>query len=160
MKVIRQTGDQMVLKDGNAASVIIGILLIVAGGGAFYYVRSSSGIVGILVAAGLLVAGVLLSLLSTSITVTLDKARGQIGYEKKRLTGLRSATYAVADVLRIETRKEWHVQNSTVNGRSIPQQTLVAQSVIIFKDGQQLPLDHIKNGSTSVNGILMSGQGA
>jgi hypothetical protein len=70
----------------------------------------------------------------------------------------------IADVLRIETRKQWRVQNSPPAGNqnvSIPQPVLVCQSVIVFKDGRELALDHQKTSSTTTIGpaVLMSGQG-
>ncbi len=44
----------------------------------------------------------------------------------------------------------------------MPQPELVAQSVIVFKDGRELALDHQKNSSTTTVGgaMIMSGQGA
>jgi hypothetical protein len=73
--------------------------------------------------------------------------------------------YPIADVFRIETRKQWQMQNTGQSGNqggSTPQQVLVAQSVMVFKDGRELPLDHQKtSSSTSVGGVvLMGGQGA
>jgi hypothetical protein len=55
------------------------------------------------------------------------------------------------------------VQNTPPQqGQPIPQPQLVAQSVIVFKDGRELALDHQKTSSTtSVGGVsVMSGQGA
>jgi hypothetical protein len=42
------------------------------------------------------------------------------------------------------------------------QPVLVAQSVIVFKDGREVPLDHQKTSSTTTIGsaVLMGGQGA
>jgi hypothetical protein len=45
-----------------------------------------------------------LILFSSSITVNANKATGQLRYQKKRLLGAQSTTYAIADVFRIETR--------------------------------------------------------
>jgi hypothetical protein len=44
----------------------------------------------------------------------------------------------------------------------MPQQVLVAQSVIVFKDGRQLFLDHQKTSSSTSVGpvVLMGGLGA
>jgi hypothetical protein len=44
----------------------------------------------------------------------------------------------------------------------MPQPVLVSQSVIVFRNGRELPLDHRKTASTTSVGsvVLMEGQGA
>jgi hypothetical protein len=86
-------------------------------------------------------------------------------YEKKRLIGAKTDTYKISDVLRIETRKHWRIENAGQPNRETanpPQPILVAQSVIVFKSGKELPLDHQKNSSSMQMGgaVLMSGQGS
>jgi hypothetical protein len=72
--------------------------------------------------------------------------------------------YATGDVLRIETRKSWRIENNNVSsgrGVSMPRQVLVSQSVIVFKDGQELPLDH-QNSSSGISigpAVMMGGSG-
>ena len=70
--------------------------------------------------------------------------------------------YAVADVLRIETRKSWRMENGGGGrGASMPRQVLVSQSVIVFKDGQELPLDH-ESGSSGLSlgpAVMIGGSG-
>jgi hypothetical protein len=104
-------------------------------------------------------------LFSSSITVEINKATGQIGYQTKRLIGGRVVTFAIADILRIETRKQWKMESSGTSGNrgvSMPRQVLVSQSVIVFKDGREVPLDHQKSSSGMSVGsaVLMGGQGA
>ena len=44
----------------------------------------------------------------------------------------------------------------------MPRQVLVSQSVIVFKDGQELPLDHQKDASSGISlgpAVMMGGQG-
>jgi hypothetical protein len=114
----------------------------------------------------LVAAGVGLILFSSSISVNANRASGQLFYQKKRLIGARSRTYRTADILRIETRKQWRTENTANAGNrpdvSTPQQLLVAQSVIVFKDGREVPLDHQKTSSSMSVGsvVLMGGQGA
>jgi hypothetical protein len=85
--------------------------------------------------------------------VLANKGSGQVSYQKKRLIGAQDSTYSIADIFRIETRKQWRVQNTPPaanQGGSMPQPLLVAQSVIVFKDGRELALDHQKTSfSTS-----------
>jgi len=97
--------------------------------------------------------------------VVASKASGQVFYRKKRLIGGQDSTYAIADIFRIETRKQWRTENTPPSGNqsgSMPQTLLVAQSVIVFKDGRELALDHQKtSSSTSVGSVtVMGGQGA
>jgi len=164
MKIISQSPDELILKEGSTSGIVLGVGLSVAGILAGYLLRQSTPY-AIWIGLAILLAGVAVVLFSSSITVTANKANGQLLYQKKRLVGGQDSTYAIADIFRIETRKQWQVQNTPPSGNqqaSIPQPVLVAQSVIVFKDGRQLPLDHQKNSSTTTVGsvVLMGGQGA
>ena len=164
MKIISQSSDELVLKEGSTSGIVVGAVLIVAGALAGYFLRQSNPIVP-WIALGLVVVGIVVILFSSSITVVANKARGQVLYQKKRLVGGNSSTYAIGEIFRIETRTQWRVENTPPSGNqgaSVPQQTLVAQSVIVFKNGRELALDHQKTSSTtSVGGmVLMGGQGA
>ncbi len=81
------------------------------------------------------------------------------------MIGTKDTAYAIADVFRIETRKQWQMQNAPSTGDGSPAAqtpTLVAQSVIVFKDGRELALDHQKTSSSMSMGsaVIMGGQGA
>jgi hypothetical protein len=168
MKIISQTKDELVLKEGSASGIIGGIIFVLAGAGfGFYIFPSHSPMIWLAVA--FVVVGVGLILFASSITVDINKTSGQLSYQKKRLVGGSSTTYAIADVFRIETRKQWQMQNAPPNqanqgnpGAPMQRPVLVAQSVIVFKNGQEVPLDHQKTASTMSVGsaVLMSGQGA
>ncbi|MGA2198177.1 MAG: hypothetical protein ABSH40_23120 [Bryobacteraceae bacterium] len=164
MKITSQSADQLVLQEGSASGIAIGGVFVVAGAVGGYFLHHSSPI-AIWIALAVVLLGLAVVLFSASITVAADKATGRISYQKKRLIGGQNSTYAIADVLRIETRKQWRVQNSPPAGNqdvSIPQPVLVWQSVVVFKDGRELPLDHQKTSSTTTIGpaVLMGGQGA
>jgi hypothetical protein len=171
MKIISQTDNELVLKEGSATGVTVGVAFALAGLGLAMYrstsaasAAASSSSILIWIAFGLVAIGIAVILLSSSITVGINKTGGQVSYQKKRLIGGSSATYAIADVFRIETRKAWQMQNNPPNqnqGRPTQQPVLVAQSVIVFKNGQEVPLDHQKTSSTMSAGgaVLMSGQG-
>ena len=164
MKITSQSADELVLKEGSTSGIVVGAVVIIAGvlGGDF--LRESNPMV-IWIALAVVAAGIAIILFSSSITVTANKTSGQVLYQKKRLAGGKDSTYAIADIFRIETRKEWRVQNSPPSGNqggSIPQPVLVAQSVIVFRDGREVALDHQKTSSTTSVGsvVLMGGQGA
>jgi len=165
MKIVSQSTDEMVLREGSASGIAVGIVMAIAGILVAYFLHASKPVtvwIGLAVSA----IGVGIILLASSITVDADKAKGQLTYRKKRLIGAKTATYAIADILRIETRKQWRIDNTppSANREAAPppQPVLVAQSVIVFKTGRELPLDHQKSSSSMSVGpaVLMSGQGA
>jgi hypothetical protein len=160
MKIVSQSSDELVLQEGSTSGIIVGVVLVAAGVLAGIFLRSATPYapwIGLALAA----AGIAIVLFSSSITVTANKATGQVSYQKKRLIGAQNSTYAIADIFRIETRKQWRVENTPPSGNqnaSMPQPVLVAQSVIVFKNGQQLALDHQKtSSSTSVGSMTLVG---
>ena len=162
MKITNQTADELMLKEGDAKSIVIGIILILAGVGIGFYIHFAVSN-PLWVALGLLVVGLVVTFMSSSIGVAMSKTNGQIMYQTKRLIGGKTAMYSIGDVLRIETRKSWQMENNNSGGRggSMPRQVLVSQSVIVFKDGQELPLDHQKSssGMTIGTAVMMAGSG-
>jgi hypothetical protein len=164
MKITSQSSNQMVLREGSASGIVVGSMVVLAGLLAGYFLHKSTPM-AIWIGLGAVLLGVGVICFASSITVTANKSTGQLLYEKKRLIGARNSAYAIADVMRIETRKQWRTENTPPSGNqqsSVPQQVLVAQSVIVFKTGQELALDHQKNSSNMQVGgaVLMSGQGA
>lgn len=164
MKIDSQTSDELVLTEGGASGIVVGAGFVIAGVLVGIFLRQSNPFV-IWIALAMVAIGVGVILFSSSITVVANKKNGQVLYQKKRLTGGQSSTYAIADIFRIETRKEWRVENSPPSqgqGASMPRPMLVAQSVIVFKNGRELALDHQKTSSTTQVGgmVLMGGQGA
>lgn len=164
MKITSRSVDELELKEGSASGVIAGAAFVIGGVLAWYYLRNSNSIV-VWIALALAVIGVGLILFASSITVNANRASGQLFYQKKRLIGGQNSTFAIADIFRIETRKQWRIENTPAagnQGASMPQPVLVAQSVIVFNDGRELPLDHQKSSSRTSVGpvVLMGGQGA
>lgn len=159
MKIISQSTDELVLKEGDASGIVFGIIAAVIG--AVVAVRvSPQTLVTLLIGIGFVIVGLGMVFWASSISVDVNKTNGQLSYKKKRLIGGSSATYAIADILRVETRREWRMEGGG-GQRSMPHQVLVSQSVIVFKDGQELPLDHQKGESSMSIGpaVLMGGQG-
>lgn len=164
MKITTQTADEMVLTEGSASGIVVGSLIAIAGVAAAYFLRPQTQY-AIWIGLAAVVLGIIVVLLASSITIHANRTTGQLNYQKKRLIGTKNATYAIADIFRIETRKQWQMQNTPPNGNQgtqIQQPQLVSQSVIIFKNGNQLALDHQKNSAQIGVGstVLMGGQGA
>jgi len=162
MKITTLSANELELKEGGAAGVVVGVAFVVAGIALGYYGRTSNSIM-VWIGLAVIVAGIAAVLWSSSITVNANKTSGQLRYQKKRMVGAKDSTYAIADVFRIETRKQWQMQNPPSSDQNPPvqQPVLVAQSVIVFKDGSEVALDHQKTSSTTSIGsaVLMSGQG-
>jgi Tfp pilus assembly PilM family ATPase len=161
MKIERQTPAELLLTEGSTAGMIVGGAMILGGILAGIFLRAASPY-AVYIALALAVIGVVIILFASSITVRATKSSGQLLYEKKRLVGAKSSTYAIGDVFRIETRKQWRLENTTQGNQQMQTPQLVAQSVIVFKNGSELALDHQKTSSTTtVGGVaLMGGQGA
>jgi len=163
MKITSQSSNELVLREGSAQGVIVGAVFIAAGVAAWFLLRQNSPVVTWF-ALGLIALGAGLILFSSSITFTANRATGQILYQKKRLVGGSSATYAITDVFRIETRKQWRVERQPAGdqGGRVANPMLVAQSVVVFKNGQELALDHQKSSAQMGVGsaVVMGGQGA
>jgi hypothetical protein len=164
MKITTVSANELELKEGGTTGIVVGVALVIAGTLVWYRLHDSNPIV-IWVALALGAAGIAAVFFSSSITVNANKATGQIRYQKKRLVGAQDTTYAIADVFRIETRKQWRLQNTPgPEGQpsNMQQPVLVAQSVIVFNDGREVALDHQKTSSTTSIGstVVMGGQGA
>jgi hypothetical protein len=162
MKITNQTADDLALKEGDAKAIVVGATVFLVGVIVMFYAHFIPS-TALWVAIGLCIVGLITVLVSSSIAVDMNRSTGQITYQTKRLIGGRTTSYAIGDVLRIETRKSWRMEGGqqTGNVRAAARQVLVSQSVIVFKDGQELPLDHQNNGSSlSIDsGVMMSGSG-
>src|ERR1700690_42318 len=111
MKITSQSAEELVLTEGGTTGIIVGAVFVIGGPIAWYLFHASNPVV-IWVALGMAIIGLAIILMSSSITVKANKTSGQLFYEKKRLTGAQNSTYAIADIFRIETRKQWKVQKT------------------------------------------------
>lgn len=165
MKIISQTDDEMVLQQGDIASLVLSVILMVGAIGVDYYFYFISGVSNILwIGAIIFVIGLIILFVSAALSMDIKKSSDRIFFGKKRVTGSRQATYAISNVLRIEVRKEWRTRTTTNNGsnRNV-KQVLLAQTVVVFKDGSELPIDtpHQASGKTMSMGAgtLIPGSG-
>lgn len=151
MKIIRQTPDDLVLKDGGIGNyVLMGIILVFTLSIVGFMVISAGRQIfsgpGLICLAFVVVEMLVLSA-KAIIVVEIDKVKQQILYQKRRLFGKSSFTYSINDVEHVETRKQWKMGRSGGNaamvgrpvGTAMPE--LMKQSVIVFKDGSILPID-------------------
>jgi hypothetical protein len=165
MKIVSQSADEMVLHEGSWQGLVVGAMCVLAGALGAYFLHSTKPM-ALWIGLAAVALGVGVICFASSITVGATKSRDQLVYEKKRMVGAKTDTYKISDVLRIETRKQWRIQGAggppNRDTANPPQPVLVAQSVIVFKSGKELPLDHQKNSSSMQMGsaVLMSGQGA
>lgn len=165
MKIINQTTEEMVLKEGSQISNIISGSFFVLAGGYFTYTILSSGTVGWVILAPIIFAfsGLLWLLLSAVVTISIQKTPGSIRYEKKRLTGTAVNTYNISDIVRVELRKQWQTERDTSaqGNTTATRQVLVSQTVVVFKDGTELPFGRTKSSGGMSGGfsVLMGGQG-
>jgi hypothetical protein len=165
MKIVSQSADEMVLHEGSWQGLVVGAACVIAGALGAYFLHSTKPM-ALWIGLAVVALGVGVICFASSITVGATKSRDQLVYEKKRMVGAKTDTYKISDVLRIETRKQWRIQGAggppNRDTANPPQPVLVAQSVIVFKSGKELPLDHQKNSSSMQMGsaVLMSGQGA
>lgn len=163
MKIVSQSSDEMVLHEGSMQGLFVGIACVIAGVLIAYFKHAAQPMfmwIGLAAVA----VGAIVICFASSITVDATKSRDELVYQKKRLVGGATTNYKISDVLRIETRKQWRIENAGQQNRdnpNPPQPVLVAQSVIVFKTGKELALDHQKTSSSmNVGGaVLMSGQG-
>jgi len=147
MKITALTSEELELREGSAAGVIIGIVMATLG---LLFVLIMHSVSSLMTAVGVaaLIGGALMILFSSSITVSANRRNGQLRYEKKRLVGAKQTLYSIADVSSIETRKQWMAQDSTDSeGNTTSQNMLMAQTMIVFRDGHQLALCHQKNSA-------------
>jgi hypothetical protein len=169
MKIISQTSDQMTLQDGNIAGGILGGI-IAFGIGAYwaYYLFTTPGqeikiawIPGIIALVGLFMIFTV-----SSIVVAIDKVQGQITFRRKRILGASTQARNISDAVRVELRRGSYrkeipnQQGFSMNGK---QQIMESQTVILFKDGTEMPLENTKKRSAGGNiigaGVMMAGEG-
>jgi hypothetical protein len=98
MKIINQSTDELVLKEGSATGIAIGVVLVAAGGFGGYQFHASSPY-AIWIALAVVVIGLAAILFSSSITVNANKTSGQILYQKKQLIGAKDSTFSFAPII-------------------------------------------------------------
>ncbi len=84
MKITNLSTDQLELKEGSASGITVGVAVVIAGALVGDPLHNSNQWM-IWIALAMVVIGIALVLLSSSITVNACKSTGQLRYQKKRL---------------------------------------------------------------------------
>ena len=131
----------------GVAFVLIGIALAVKAGG-----KSSTMLVG----AAFALIGVVTIFAAASIRV--EFTGGQIIYQKKRVLGAKVQTFNAADAASVQIRQAITYrtpQNTSGFSMRLPQ--VRYQTLLVFKDGGELPLDNVKTSQNVFSTILAGG---
>lgn len=164
MKIINQTENELILKDGNFSNIFFGIIFCLVGSFFGYQSFGTGAMVSLGMGVIFFIIGLFLILKNSTITVVFNKLSSQFNYQKKSLIKKEINIYNFFDVARIETRKMWTTRSSS-SGRSnisTSRQVLVSQSIIVLKDGTELPLNNQKDSSgntglLNTSSVLMGG---
>jgi hypothetical protein len=161
MKIAKQTSNEMILKDSGVWRLLFGIGLMLLGiaFGYLMFISGTNNNVPYIVPAIPFAFGFLWMLFFPSIIVNINKNSGQIIYTKKRTIGNKVSNYAIVDVVRVEMRKNWQVatvqhrqqQGFSTGPNARSEFKLTFQSVLVFKDGKELPLDNASGGTSSLS---------
>ena len=155
MKIIEQNEQHLIIKDGMTNSLLFGLLFIIVG--VFVLYKSAGRAVLLFVGACFVLVGLFMFFAATSYTVEIGGS--QILYKKKRLLGTQIRSYNSADAVRVETKQRISYSSGSPRAGSnfsVPTPQLSYQSVLVFKDGQELALDNIHNATSWMGGMLMS----
>src|ERR1700722_7501105 len=68
MKIVSQSAEELVLKEGSTSGIVVGAVLVIAGPVVWYFLHESNPVV-MWIALGLVVLGAVIILMSSSITV-------------------------------------------------------------------------------------------
>ena len=145
----------MAFKDSNYWGAFIAVVVALFGlFFTFVPFGSSNAVMGdIILWIIALVVIFILIFLCPSLTFSINKSDGTIFFHMKRIILSKTATYQIGDVSRIELRK---VYRNTSKGTQV-----VTQSVIIFKDGKEIPLEGKKaEAALGAFGFVMGGDSA
>jgi hypothetical protein len=169
MKITSQSSDQMALQDGNIASGVFGgiVLVGISGYWAYYLFTAPGQSINIAWIPGIIaIVGLIMIVMVSSIAVVIDKSQGQVVFSRKRMLGISKQVQNISDVVRVELRRGSYRQGApsrqgfSMNGG---RQVLQSQTVVLFKDGTEMPLENKKDrsgrGSIIGAGVMMAGEG-
>ncbi|MEO5646504.1 MAG: hypothetical protein ABIO57_01905 [Candidatus Paceibacterota bacterium] len=177
MKIINQTVDRMELKDGSGGRIFFGLVFVIAGIGSSYvaYANHTGGFFPYIFSAVFAVIGLLTAVNAPFINVSIDKSAGKIVIKKKTMISGSNSEYDLTNVQTVELREGTYIiqnnngQQQGFSMQSTAQQGLSYQTILVMKDGTEVPLENIKNPSSNSNTInimgastpvLMGGRGA
>lgn len=163
MKILEESDRKIVLKDSNWGGLIFGAVITL---GSLYFAYQSNPFalefdIKTLIFPGIfLFVGLLLLLTSNITTITLDKSANKIDFNKKGILGARNKNYPLNQIIKVDMREQIVISRSTNSNQGFNPGTpqLQFQTVLVFKDGTEIPLDHLKSPSTSnIGGVTIMG---
>jgi hypothetical protein len=103
----------------------------------------------------------------SSIAVAIDKAQDQVTFRRKRILGSSTLVQNISDAVRVELRRGSYRAASPSSQRGFSmnsgRQVMESQTVVLFKDGTEMPLENKKDrsagGSMIGAGVMMAGEG-
>ena len=115
----------------------------------------------------LAIIGVIMLLVTSSISIVIDKPQRQITFRRKRIMGAKTNSYHTSDVIRVELRRNSYFNHEPTSRQGFSMgddhQVFDSQSIIMFKDGTELPLENRKSRNTGKSpistGVMMAGEG-
>jgi hypothetical protein len=155
MKIASQTSDQMVLKDSNMWGAFIAVITILFGFlFTFWGLTGSFGIGDVIFWIIALAVAFTAIFMNPSFMIAINKGDGTIFFHMKRIVLSKTATYQITDIMRIELRKVY--RNTSKGGTEV-----VTQSIFIFKNGKEVPLEGKKaEKPMGMLGIVVGGHSA
>ncbi|HEV1284939.1 MAG TPA: hypothetical protein VNU44_06495, partial [Bryobacteraceae bacterium] len=82
MKIVSQSSDELVLTEGSASGIVVGVVFVVAGGLTGFFLRQSIPY-ATWISLAMVLIGIGIVLFASSITVSANRKSGQLVYEKK-----------------------------------------------------------------------------
>lgn len=166
MKILEESELRIVLKDSNWGGLIFGIVITL---GSLFFAYQSNPFakefdIKTLIFPGIfLLVGLLLLFTSKITTITLDKNINKIEFIKKGILGVSSKNYPLNQIIKVDLREQIIVTRTNNNNRGFNAGTprLQFQTVLVLRDGAEIPLGRLKSPATaSIGGaVIMSGVG-
>lgn len=160
----------MTLQDGNIGGGVFGgiVLVAISAYWAYYLLAAHGQSVATAWIPGIIaIVGLIMILTVSSISVFIDKPQGKIVFRRKRIAGTKTEMHAVGDVVCIELRRGSYHANSPSSQRGFSmnsgRQVMESQTIVLFKDGTEMPLENKKDRGAGGNmigaGVMMAGEG-
>lgn len=152
MKIVSQTQDTMILKEGALTRIIFGVLFVVIGGMAIFFLLNIPGFIS---GGAIALTGLWLILYTHKTEIIISKSLNQILYKSKRFIGTKATTYVLSDAVSVDLRRG----QAIAAGLQYFQATMLTElSLIVFKDGTELVLDDKKTSGHIADSFLVSGR--
>jgi hypothetical protein len=149
MKITTKTSDELISESGGSFIIVFGLVFIsLAVALGFVIFSSNSNLNYLFLPLVMFLLGLYWIQFIPSILIHIKKSSNKITCQFKRVIGTKTLNYASNDVIQVETRKRWGSKNSA--GRN----SLSVQNVVVFKNGEEIPLSVTQNVGGSSHGLI------